>query len=251
MRRTQVVAVVLALVAMRGAFGQQERGAGQSQAGRQASAVTVEPLPTPPIPEGSTGIAARYPGDVGIEKDPDVVFVESFEGSVDEISSHWEAAAGKPIMTKSDEVPPGSGGKQSLLLTRVAGGSQGYMDGGNFYRRLKNDKGGYGYDQLFFRFYMKFNKEHAPFTTTEVGSSASTRRRPGPKEVQGSGRRARYDGPARSSRATSRPGTSTVTGRKWEGARQGAKPGEMLSSTACRPAPWSRTSGSVWKLWSK
>ncbi len=36
----------------------------QAQAGRQASATTAEPLPTPPLPEGSTGIAAKYPGDV-------------------------------------------------------------------------------------------------------------------------------------------------------------------------------------------
>jgi hypothetical protein len=59
-------------------------------------------------------------------------------------------------------VVPGSGGKQSLLLTRVAGGTAGYMDGGSLFRRLKNEKGGFGYDQLFFRFYMKFNNEHAP-----------------------------------------------------------------------------------------
>ena len=69
----------------------------------------------------------------------------------------------KPIMSKSEEVAPGSGGKESLLLTRVAGGTEGYMDGGNFYRRLKNEKGGYGYDQLFFRFYI-----HK--TGTDVGS---------------------------------------------------------------------------------
>ena len=139
--------------------------------------MTVEHRPTPPLPEGSTGIAARYPGDVGIDKDPEVVFVESFEGSVAEICSHWESVAGQSIMSKSDEVPPGSGGKQSLLLTRVAGGTQGYRDGGNFYRRLKNEKGGYGYDQLFFRFYMKFNKEHAPihhYGSGLVGFNPST-----------------------------------------------------------------------------
>ena len=133
-----------------------------SQAGRQVSAVIVEPRATPDLPEGNAGIASRYPGDVGIEDDPDVVFVESFEGTVDQICSHWESAAGKPIMSESGDVPPGSGGKQSLLLTRVAGGTKGYMDGGNFYRRLKNERGGFGYDQLFFRFYMKFNAEHAP-----------------------------------------------------------------------------------------
>jgi len=131
---------------------------------RQAPGLTtaVEAKPTPPIAEGDAGIAAKYPGDVGIEKDPDVVFAENFEGSVDEICSRWENVAGKPIMTKSDDVPPGSGGKQSLLLTRVAGGTEGYLDGGSFYRRLKNDQGGFGYDQLYFRFYMKFNQEHAP-----------------------------------------------------------------------------------------
>ena len=122
----------------------------------------VPPVSTPAISEGRTGLASKYPGDVGIEKDPDVVFAESFDGTVDEICSRWEQVAGREIMSKSDEVPPGSGGKQSLLLTRVAGGTGGYTDGGNLYRRLKNDKGGYGYDQLFFRFYMKFNKEHAP-----------------------------------------------------------------------------------------
>ena len=162
MRLTQAGLVVWACVGMNMSFGQQTRGADQSPPIRQASGVTVQPLPTPAIPEGTTGIAARYLGDVGIEKDPDVVFVESFEGSVDEICRRWEAVSGKPIMSRSDEVVPGSGGKQSLLLTRVAGGTEGYTDGGNFYRRLKNEKGGYGFDQLFFRFYMKFNEEHAP-----------------------------------------------------------------------------------------
>jgi hypothetical protein len=154
--------VVFAFAAMSVPFAHDACGADRSQAGQQASAVTVPPRPTPAISEGNTGLAAKYPGDVGIEKDLDVVFVESFEGPVDEICRHWESAAGKPIMSKSNEVPPGSGGKQSLLLTRVAGGTEGYMDGGNLYCRLKNEKGGFGYEQLFFRFYMKFNKEHAP-----------------------------------------------------------------------------------------
>ena len=115
---------------------------------------SAEPRPTPPLSEGHAGLAAKYPGDVGIEKDPDVVFVETFNGSVDEVCSRWDQAAGREIMSKSDEVPPGSGLKQSLLLTRVTGGTKGYTDGGNMYRRIKNDKGEFGYDQLYFRFYM-------------------------------------------------------------------------------------------------
>lgn len=162
MRRSVMIAAVLGTAAGVAAGGQEAAAASPPAAERQASGVTVAPRPVPAIPEGRAGIAARYPGDAGIGKDPDVVFVESFEGSVDEICGRWETAAGKPIMSGSDDVPPGSGGKQSLLLTRVAGGTGGYMDGGNLYRRLKNDKGDYGYDQLFFRFYMKFNKEHAP-----------------------------------------------------------------------------------------
>jgi hypothetical protein len=161
---------VVGLVAMSAAFAAEQAPAApdQSEAGPQASATVVQPVPTPAIAEGNTGIAAKYPGDVGIEKDPDVVFVEKFEGSVDEICAKWEQVAGKVIMSKSNELPPGTGEKESLLLTRVAGGTaepgstEKYQGGGMFYSRLKNDKGGYGYDQLFFRFYMKFNKEHAP-----------------------------------------------------------------------------------------
>ena len=38
------------------------------------------------LPEERRGIAARYPGDAGIEQDPDVLFVERFDGaSVDEM----------------------------------------------------------------------------------------------------------------------------------------------------------------------
>ncbi len=32
-----------------------------------------------PLPDGDQGIAARYPGDIGIAKDPAIVFVEDFE----------------------------------------------------------------------------------------------------------------------------------------------------------------------------
>lgn len=166
MRGELVIAGVvgaLGALGVAGALGALAIGAawGQPAVPRQASGVTVPPRPTPALPEGSTGIAARYPGDAGIENDPSVVFAESFEGSVGEICRRWEAVSGQPIMSSASEAAPGSGGTRSLLLTRVAGGTGGYLDGGNFYRRLKNPQGGYGYSQLFFRFYMKFNREHA------------------------------------------------------------------------------------------
>src|SRR5580765_4219258 len=133
-RRSAAWMIAVAVGAISGglAFCQENTGAQPSVT--QASSITVPPASTPVISEGNTGIAAKYPGDIGIEKDPDVIFVESFEGSVDEICSRWEGVGGKTIMSKSDDIVPGSPGKQSLLLTRVAGGTAGYMDGGNLYR---------------------------------------------------------------------------------------------------------------------
>lgn len=154
--------MMLGLATANEVIGQQSQVDKQAVTQLQSSALTVPPVSTPEIPEADMGIAARYPGDVGIENDPDVIFVESFEGSVDDICSHWEAVAGKPIMSGSNDVVPGSGGTQSLLLTRVVGGTEGYMDGGSLYRRLSAGKKSYGYDQVFFRFYMKFNQGHAP-----------------------------------------------------------------------------------------
>jgi hypothetical protein len=238
-----VLAIVLAMAANHPASA-----ADQAMAAPQASALTVEPRPTPVMPEGNAGIAAMYPGDVGIEKDPDVVFVESFEGSVDEICSRWESVAGKPIMSTSDEVVPGSGGKQSLLLTRVAGGTDGYMDGGNLYRRLKNPQGGYGYDQLFFRFYMKFNQSTLPIH--HYGSGLVGFTPPTPWAQGGAGERPQAD--ARWSSQVE-PGRLQYLvllhyWQRWEVVRLVARPGATVSKSACRLAPSRRRSGSAWKI---
>ena len=42
------------------------------------------------LAQSTTGIAARYPGDVGIENDPAVVFVETFEEpTMNEVFTRW------------------------------------------------------------------------------------------------------------------------------------------------------------------
>jgi len=47
-------------------------------------------------PEGDSGIAARYPGDKGIENDPNVVFIEKFdEGSLEAVFKRWNSVGGK------------------------------------------------------------------------------------------------------------------------------------------------------------
>jgi hypothetical protein len=51
----------------------------------------AEPAPAA-LPEGNAGLAARYPGDIGIEKDPAVLFHDDFEGyaQASDFSRKWE-----------------------------------------------------------------------------------------------------------------------------------------------------------------
>jgi hypothetical protein len=104
--------------------------------------------------EGSVGLATKYLGEAGIENDPAVVFVEGFEeGNLDAVGKRWDSAENKGIMSLSPDVPPGSGGTHSLLMSHVGGKS----NGGNLYRRLLP-----GYDKLYVRFYVKFDPDCAP-----------------------------------------------------------------------------------------
>src|SRR5262245_61136100 len=42
------------------------------------------------VAQSSTGIAARYPGDVGIDGDPAVIFVENFEEpAMNDVFTRW------------------------------------------------------------------------------------------------------------------------------------------------------------------
>jgi hypothetical protein len=105
-----------------------------------------------PFPD--KGIASEYPGDRGLESDRRVVFVENFEGdSLEEIWKNWETVSDKPGQSLTGEVPPGSSGKSSLLMDRTAG------PGPQLFRRIKNKSGGWGYDRLFARYYVKFDPE--------------------------------------------------------------------------------------------
>jgi hypothetical protein len=64
----------------------------------------------------------RYPGDAGLERDPRVVFVEDFEEpSLDALWSRWETVGDKPGQSFSDDVPPGSKGRRSLIMERQQG----------------------------------------------------------------------------------------------------------------------------------
>jgi hypothetical protein len=100
------------------------------------------------------GLAAKYPGDAGLERDPAVVFAENFQGeSVPAIGERWThvSNAGGAVMALADDVPPFSSGKHSLQITATRGKNT----GGHLFKVLKP-----GYDELHVRFYVKFAADH-------------------------------------------------------------------------------------------
>lgn len=122
------------------------------------------------LSEGDRGIASKYPGDVAIEKDGNVLFVERFDAdSIEKIEKRWETVVAKSGMSLSDDVAPGSGDRKSLLFTHVGGKG----NGSQLYRRLKPR----GHDRVFARFYVKFDRDCAPihhFGTHIGGFNPST-----------------------------------------------------------------------------
>lgn len=106
----------------------------------------------PKLPQGY-GLSAKYPGDEGLERDPNVVFFENFSiRSIGDLKERWENISHPEIMSLSEDVPYGSLDKRSLLMTYKGEGT-----GGHLYRRLLP-----GYDKLFIRFYVKFHPSCAP-----------------------------------------------------------------------------------------
>jgi len=108
---------------------------------------------TPPL-QGA-GLAAKYPGDVGLAGDPAVLFAEDFEtGTLDEIGKRWNDVSnkgGKPLAL-SDDVSADSAGKRSLQVTATLGENT----GGHLYKVLPR-----AVDTAFVRFYVKFPDDAA------------------------------------------------------------------------------------------
>lgn len=69
-----------------------------------------------------TDLASRYPGDVGIEADPDVYFVETAEvADLATLAGHWGGVSASGSVALDAAVPPGSPGGKSIRLTTTAG----------------------------------------------------------------------------------------------------------------------------------
>jgi hypothetical protein len=77
-----------------------------------------------------------------------IVFSEDFEAnSISDIIQNWSASANSAGMLLSNDVPPSSKGKKSLMMTSVIGQNT----GGYLYKMFDR-----GYDTLYYRFYVKF-----------------------------------------------------------------------------------------------
>jgi hypothetical protein len=102
------------------------------------------------------GIASLFPDDQGIENHKSVIFAEDFEGgSMVKILQNWtwnQGAEDHRLSLDTLTGPDGSAGNKSLKMTilRNKGGS------GSDLRKIFNK----GYDQLYFRFYVKFAEDY-------------------------------------------------------------------------------------------
>ncbi|MGQ9523237.1 MAG: hypothetical protein ACUVTZ_00215 [Armatimonadota bacterium] len=105
--------------------------------------------PRSALPDGF-GLSARYPGDRGIDKDPNVLFTEDFEvESLSALARRWSDVSNKDgkVLSLSGDVPPSSGGRRSLQMTATLGENT----GGHLYARLPREV-----ETVFARFYVKF-----------------------------------------------------------------------------------------------
>jgi hypothetical protein len=129
-----------------GAGGSATRGSGGSLAGTGGASAGAGGA-SAATGGGSGEIAGRYPGDVDITSDPDVVWTEDFEeGSVTAMLARYEDQ--KPDgLTLDSDVPPASRGKASGKLVASGAGPNAV----DFYKKLSP-----GYDELYVRYYAKY-----------------------------------------------------------------------------------------------
>ncbi len=125
------------------------RDAAGNQTTTLAIGVTVSNTAPPPPPPGP-GIAASYPGDVGIENNANVVFVEKFEETaLSDLFGRWSDILNGAAMIFSSDVPSGSPGTHSLNIPAVGGGVN---TGGHLYKLLSPGVN----DTLYVRYYVKY-----------------------------------------------------------------------------------------------
>jgi hypothetical protein len=107
----------------------------------------------PPLPEGDTGIAARYADDAGIANDPAVLFAHDFEADseVDDLRRAWDIVFHDATIGISESPENVNGGRKALELTfprRDGAVGNGLM------KKLARER-----DFLFLRYYQKIDND--------------------------------------------------------------------------------------------
>jgi len=114
-----------------------------------------------PLPEGATGIAAKYAADAGIGSDSAVVFADDFEGAavVVDLRAKWDVVFDETTLGISTDPGNVNGGTKAVeMLFRLDSGEV----GNGLMKQLLEER-----DLLFLRFYEKFE---AGFDVTGAGS---------------------------------------------------------------------------------
>jgi hypothetical protein len=94
-------------------------------------------------------LSEQYPGDVGMENDSSVIWMENFEeNSVSNMLSRYEDYKNEDGMYFDNNTPALSSGSQSLAL--MAGGDQ--EDATDFYKNFGEN----GYEEWYIRWYVKY-----------------------------------------------------------------------------------------------
>ncbi len=103
-------------------------------------------------PDAGACIAARYPGDIGIQNDPDVIFADDFEsyGQASDLTKKWDNYF-QASLTAIDTTPANvKAGKQSLEFTLP----QETQELSNGVQKILTTE----LDSLYLRYYSKFDK---------------------------------------------------------------------------------------------
>jgi hypothetical protein len=113
------------------------------------------PSTVPALPEGDAGIAARYPLDHGIARDPAVLWQDDFEAG--HPLGRWDMVFHEPYIRVAEGPDNVHGGARALEFTVP---QQEKELSNAIIKRLTPDKrrgGGAGHDVVFFRYYSKFD----------------------------------------------------------------------------------------------
>ena len=156
--------IMTAVQVAAGFIASQRSNGGASTVEGLATAARVEPLP-----EGNSGIAARYPGDAGITSDPNVIFADDFESysSVADLTSKWSRAyhyENIRIATEPGNVFAGSKALEFTVPQRNTPWGQSVV------KVVDPER-----DVLFLRYYTKIDPEYSAVGSTHVGSTISSR----------------------------------------------------------------------------